>query len=118
MKSINPVQFLSKEAIEFQALADLATFSKKVNKPLSFPIYPDEIAEQLWDICVEYPQDIEKNEGIEVLACYIPSTKKILLNTSLDKNKGRTSFSLAHEVGHVSLHSFERCYSRRCEKVL
>lgn len=104
--NISPIKYLSDAQIETQAENDFILYQKRLGHNVEFPLYPEEIARVLWGIEIEYPENVVDDEGAPVLACFIPSEKKIRLNTSLDTNKGRTSFSVAHEVGHVSLHDF------------
>lgn len=96
----------SDEAISSQVGEDLRKYRVKVRRSLELPIYPDEIAETLWGITTVYPDHVLDESGSDVLACYNPSKKTIEINISERENEGRVSFTIAHEVGHISMHSF------------
>ena len=100
------IEYLSDEMIESQAMVNILEFNKRVGNNFSFPIYPEEILKKLWDIETEYVDVLPELEGVPILASYSPKNKKILVNSTENKNSGRLSFTLAHELGHVSLHSF------------
>lgn len=106
-KSANKeIEYLSDEMIENQAMANLLEFNKSTGSKFCFPVYPEEILKKVWGIEVEYTNAWQDTEGIPVLASYFPDKKKVIVNETENKNSGRLSFTLAHELGHVSLHSF------------
>jgi len=93
---------LSNADIEKKANTDLENFSLKTGKDVEFPLYPEEIAKALWGIEVDYRDDLED----EVLGLFNSERQVVLINTSQNKLRGRLSFTIAHELGHVSLHGF------------
>ena len=93
--------------IEEQALNDLTCYAQKLGKFFSPPAYPEEIAEALWGTKIEYSDDgFFKKYKPKALACFDMTRNVIMVNTSLNKTEGQTNFSIAHEVGHISLHGF------------
>jgi len=94
------------DAIAIHVQNNLKEYQAKTGKTLEFPIYPDEIAETLFDISFEYPRHVFDPLGIEVLASFDPNKKIIRINDSLKGSKGRVSFTIAHELAHASMHSF------------
>lgn len=105
-KLTDSVKYLTNEMIEEQAQQDLLVFSKKIGKELTFPIYPDEVIEALWGIKVEYVDKLPCEFDEDTLACYLPKKKAVLVSVDNKGVEGRVSFTLAHEVGHISLHGF------------
>ncbi|MEK7176690.1 MAG: ImmA/IrrE family metallo-endopeptidase [Patescibacteria group bacterium] len=98
--------FLTNEMVEEQARTDFLKYQRATGRELTFPIYPDEILQGLWGVTVEYLDEVFSSDNEEVLACFIPEKQVVYLNNSMRGLEGRVSFSLAHEAGHVSLHSF------------
>lgn len=102
----NLIPYLTNEMIELQAQNDLRRFQQLSGKPLSFPIYPDEILLAVWGIEVEYLDEVVDPSGESVLACFVSEKKTVYVNNSLRGSEGRVSYTIAHETGHVSLHNF------------
>lgn len=100
------IPYLSNEMIENQAWQDLVSFQKAVGKKTSFPIYPDEIIEKLWNIEIQYVDEWSDCTQDDWLACYLPDLDLVKINNKQKGVEGRVSFSLAHEAGHISLHRF------------
>lgn len=106
-KALNyTTQYLSNEMIENQAWQDLLKFQKVSKNSLTFPIYPEEVMSSVWSVEVEYVNDLKSDKGEKLLAHYVPEDKIVRINESIKGVEGRVSFSLAHEAGHISLHSF------------
>lgn len=97
---------LTDEMIETQAQMDLIAHQRASRQALSFPIYPEEIAKALWGTEIIFEDSVQDPEGKEVFACFVPSENRIYFNTTLKCSEGQGSFTLAHEVGHASLHNF------------
>lgn len=95
---------ITNDMIEEQVQHDLAEYQRKTKKRLIFPIYPEEIALELWGVEVVFQDSVKDLSNKQVYACFDTDNKKIYFNNSLAENKGQASFTLAHEVGHVSLH--------------
>ncbi len=96
---------LTDTMIEQQAQSDLLAFIK-VTKNFSFPVFPEEIVTALWGTKVIYQNSVLDEVGEGVLAAFIASKNEIHFSVGLASNEGQSSFTLAHEVGHVSLHNF------------
>lgn len=92
--------------IENQANLDLTTYVQNTGKPISFPIFADEVLQSVWGVEVGYDNTITDGKGEPALACFIPSKMTVLVNDSIEGTHGRGCFTLAHEAGHVSLHNY------------
>lgn len=107
LKSKNELlPFITDELIENQVNEDLRKYMKAIGRPLTFPVFPEEMITKLWNVEVEFVEKVTSSDGEVVLACFSPAEKKVYINVSLPGNDGRTSFTLAHEMGHVSLHNY------------
>lgn len=102
----NAIPFLTNEMVEHQAALDLQQFARVTGKPLSFPIYPEEVLSNLWDVDTRFEEILFDPDGKDILARYVPGKKCVLAHSPPGAHQGRLTFSLAHEVGHVSLHSY------------
>lgn len=102
----NHLPELSEEMIEKQAECDLTKYFSITKPKKPFPIYPEHLAQVIYGIEIVEQDDLADDNNNAVLACFVASEKKIYFNTSMPSNSGRTSFTMAHEVGHVSLHNF------------
>lgn len=97
---------LSNEMIETQVSYDLISFQKKIKKAIMWPIDLEYYIESLWGLNVLYDDNIIHPESKEEIVGYLSvPNKEIGINLSANKNEGRINFTLAHEIGHVSLHS-------------
>jgi Zn-dependent peptidase ImmA (M78 family) len=109
--------FLNSEMIEKQAQEDTIAFQKKIKKPISYPIDLDFFAESLWNTEVFYEDDFSSFDVDNDTVAFL-STKegnKIVINLEKNKHEGRTNFSIAHEIGHISLHSSIGSYPFDCK---
>lgn len=100
------IPYLTDEMIESQVREDLRKYQKILGRSLTFPLFPEEIIPELWGVEVEFCNEVVSSDGEQVLACFLPGEQKVCVSLSFSGNAGRTSFTLAHEMGHVSLHKF------------
>ncbi|GEM_PF-4574964 len=98
--------YLSDADIEKQANTDLLNYELKIKREATLPIYPEEIAENLWQVKIEYKDHVFDKDGNEVLGLFDPKKKTLVISNSQNEITGRLSFTAAHELGHVSLHRF------------
>jgi Zn-dependent peptidase ImmA (M78 family) len=100
---------LTPEEIEEQVLSDLTKYRKAflekhgIHAPT--PLDVESLVKELWGVEVGY-EEIPQTAGEETLGYYIPSTKTIVVDPEVCNNAKRLSFTVAHEAGHLSLHSF------------
>ena len=99
---------LTRQDIEQQALSDLAKyvrlFQERQGGSVTYPLDVDHMAKELWGASVSYrgiPQSVDE----EVLGYYDHSKKEIVVDPEVCSSDGRTTFTVAHELGHISLHS-------------
>ncbi len=96
----------SNELIENQVTYDLMAYQKIIKKMIEWPVDLEFFAKSMWDLEVLYEDKIEiPGSADEIVGCLSVTGKKILINLSANQGPGRLNFTLAHEVGHVSLHS-------------
>lgn len=93
-------------SIEQRASDDLAAFVRKRGKPIRWPVFAEEIASELWDTSLRHSSSLTTPDGEVALARFDPNSNTITLNTGVTGVPGRTAYSIAHEVGHISLHGF------------
>lgn len=109
---------LSLEDIERQVMVDLAKYQqlyhKKYGKNPEMPLDTENYVKELWDTNVSY-ENIEQPLGEEVLGFYDSIENKIIADPQVCNNPRRLSFTIAHEAGHISLHSFMYVGGRRSE---
>ena len=100
---------LTRDDIERQAVQDTATFAQlyaeRFNKSIRDPLDVDLMAELLWGVTVSYEIIPQSNPQEEILGYYDRKQKKIIVDPEICKYEGRTTFTVAHEIGHLSLHS-------------
>lgn len=101
---------LTKADIESQAMADFRRYGiayrKKFGCASSDPVDVDNFVEELWGVTVEYESIAQPNADEVVLGFFDPSAKRIVVDGDRCGNPSRISFTVAHEAGHLSLHSF------------
>jgi len=101
--------------IECKANKLLSEYFERYQKPFEGPIPIDHILEFLG-------YDIEfKSNGIyedkNILGGLLPNKYKIELNESLHNQEGRMNFTIAHEIGHIVLHSeADKLRARDCRE--
>lgn len=95
--------------IENQAMQDLAQYRAlcaAAGHPVDIkdPLDVDHFVELVFDIEAE-PTPIKQTPGTEKLGYYDPINKKIVYDPEVCNSEGRISFTVAHEAGHVRLHT-------------
>jgi Zn-dependent peptidase ImmA (M78 family) len=99
--------FLTDEMVEHQAMLDLERYAALTGKEITFPIYPEEIIEKLWSVSIENRESITDDRGAPAFAYFSPKERSVFVNLSAAaESEGRSSFTIAHEAGHISLHDF------------
>ena len=101
--------FLSYDDVESQVMQDLARYQKIcVEKGYSIdtnqPLDVDHFAEVLFGVEIEHT-NIPQMPTEEVLGYYDPLNNKIVCDPEVCNSDGRIAFTIAHETGHISLHS-------------
>ena len=97
---------LTKADIEQQVSNDLGRFHSEYGQ--KFGVAPSEILDVetfvsvLWGFAVVY-EEIEQVAGEETLGTLRPETQNVVVDSRCIHH-GRLSFTIAHEVGHLSLH--------------
>mgnify|MGYP006099696753 CR=1 FL=1 len=93
---------MNKQDIEKKSIKLLQEYFDHKKESLTTPVHTIDVLEYLgYDI--DFRSDgIYKNK--DILGGVIPLEKKVELNESLTKNKGRLNFTIAHEIGHIILH--------------
>lgn len=90
--------------IESMALELLGKYKAWKNQDLTPPINIDEIVEGYLQLSLEFA-DLKEHLSIpDVLGATWFDDKVIRIDSSLEGNEGRLSFTLAHEVGHWWMH--------------
>ena len=106
--SISAFKLTSAE-IEQQAVSDLLnyhrTFLSRYGKKAINPLDVESFIKELWNIEVDY-DSLPQSDNEEILGLFEPDKQRIIIDPKACNNKGRTSFTVAHEAGHLSLHSF------------
>jgi Zn-dependent peptidase ImmA (M78 family) len=100
---------LTADDIEQQVTTDLAKYrriflSRYGNAP-TIPLDVENFITELWGIEVEYAE-LQQQDDEELLGLFEPEKRCIVIDPKACNNKGRISFTVAHEAGHLSLHSF------------
>jgi Zn-dependent peptidase ImmA (M78 family) len=100
--------FMRKEAIEAVTRQVLGDYGKKYAPIAEPPVPVCEIAESLLGLRLDY-DDLEKRWGRGVLGAINFESRTVYINTALDpieneREEGRHNFTLAHEIGHWTLH--------------
>tara|TARA_Y100001970_G_C14198047_1_gene839336 strand:- start:814 stop:1470 length:657 start_codon:yes stop_codon:yes gene_type:complete len=96
------IPFLNRKEIEKKAQTLLDDFYKSTNSEKNGPIEVMDIAEHLG-----YNLDFRKDgiyEDRSILGGLIIEDKRIEINANIANQKGRTTFTIAHEIGHIVLH--------------
>jgi len=100
---------LSSTDIEQQVATDLSRFNKdwfsKYKQAPQPPLDVDSFIKLLWNIDIVY-DNLAQSNNEEVLGCFEPDQQKITIDAKACNNPRRVSFTVAHEAGHLSLHSF------------
>jgi len=94
---------ITKKDIEIRSVDLINDFSKKVGKYISPPVPVFEIAEFLG-----YDIDFRKDgiyEDLNILGGLQINSKMIEINENLGKQEGRMHFTVAHEIGHLIMHT-------------
>lgn len=103
---------LSSADIESQAVEDLSryreVFKDRHGAIPSADLDVESMAEALWGLRVDY-ESIPQTPEYETLGYLVPN-ERIVVDPQLCGHRRRISFTVAHEAGHQSLHSF--MYSR------
>lgn len=95
-----PIQRLS-----YSKIGEIANdFLSKYHPDLSLPIPIEEIAEQKLKVKIVQEMDLKKEYDVEGFLTADLSTIFIDFNMYM-KYENRTRFTIAHEVGHLALHS-------------
>ena len=109
-KGISVPQFvLTADDIEIQAMEDLASYRKKYlsnyGKSPQELLDVDNFVKEMWGIEVAY-EELPQSSEEEFLGRFRPDKQCITVDAKACKNPRRVSFTVAHEAGHLSLHSF------------
>jgi Zn-dependent peptidase ImmA (M78 family) len=101
---------LTKADIESQAMADFRRYAtqylKKFGHPVSSPVDVDNFVEELWGVPIEYEEIGQPNPDELILGYFDPLNRKIVVDAEKCGIPMRVSFTVAHEAGHLALHSF------------
>lgn len=95
---------LSHAAVESQAIQDLAKYRGASTQDVNLPLDIDQFVESVFDVRVEY-ESIPQPTGVEVLGYYDPANQRIVCDPEVCNSTGRINFTIAHEAGHISLHT-------------
>lgn len=110
---------LTRADIEQQALTDSRKYARlyqeQSGSQMSYPIDVDHMAQVLWGVSLSY-EEIPLIDNEEVLGYYDREGKRIVVDPQRCKNEGRTTFTVAHELGHLSLHNFLMTFPRQLSK--
>lgn len=100
---------ISADEIELQVITDLSKYrriySEKYGKIPVLPLDVESFVKELWGVEVRY-ETINQTQGEETLGYFIPNTKVLVVDPEACGNSKRLSFTVGHEAGHMSLHSF------------
>lgn len=95
--------------IELQVMNDLtkyrSLYRERYGETAPAQLDVENLVKELWDVAVEY-EDIPQEEGEEVLGFFAPEIRTIVVDPRACNHPRRLSFTVAHEAGHLSLHSF------------
>ena len=96
---------LSIQRLSYNKIGQIADeFLKKYHPGLLLPIPIEEIAEQKLKLKIKEKTDLKKDYDVDGFLLSDLTTIFLDLNTYL-KYENRTRFTIAHEVGHLILHS-------------
>lgn len=94
---------LSDDEIEAQATLLLDSYFSTINRPMTAPIPVEVIAESFLGYDIEFV-----DEGIfanpNVLGGIVFDENVIYINMATEAHEGRYNFTIAHEIGHHTLH--------------
>lgn len=111
---------LTRQEIEQQAVTDFnkyaRLFHQRHNRAPSYPIDVDHMAQELWGASVSYQSIPQTNPDEEVLGFYNHAKKEIVVDPERCKNDARTTFTVAHELGHLSLHGWVMAFPQQLAK--
>ena len=114
--NLNRVRFLQDRVIEQESWNLLYEYSKKENWDLSAPIPVENIAEKYLGYQIELT-----NEGLfsepTMLGGIIFDENTIQINGGIENQDGRYNFTVAHEIGHHTLHK-TWLYAQRSQQKL
>lgn len=100
---------LTFEDIEQQAANDLLRyrriFQSRYGNVASMPLDVESFIKELWGVEISY-DELEQTVNDELLGIFEPEKQQIIIDPKACNNRGRISFTVAHEAGHLSLHSF------------
>jgi Zn-dependent peptidase ImmA (M78 family) len=100
---------LTTQEIESQVMTDLtkyrSLFQERYGKAAPAQLDVENLVKELWGVDVTY-EDIPQNADEETLGYFAPEVKTIVIDPQVCNNPRRVSFTVAHEAGHLSLHSF------------
>lgn len=101
--NLNKVRYLQDRIIEQESWSLLYEYSRKENWDLSVPIPVERIAEKYLGYQIELT-----NDGIfaepSMLGGIIFDENTIQINGDIENQEGRYNFTIAHEIGHHTLH--------------
>ena len=98
------VPYRKKSEIAAMAFDLLDKYETWKGQPLTPPINIDEIIERYFKISLEFGNLKEHLSIPDVLGATWLDEKVIRIDSSLEGNEGRLSFTMAHEVGHWWMH--------------
>jgi Zn-dependent peptidase ImmA (M78 family) len=100
---------LTSTDIEQQMISDLlryrGLFLSRYGSAAATPLDVESFIKELWGIEVDY-DEFQQNDDEDLLGLFEPEKQRIVIDPKACNNKGRISFTVAHEAGHLSLHSF------------
>lgn len=100
---------LTKKEIESQAISDLSKYSQlytqKYGKQSDPKLDIDNFIQVLWGIEVVFEEITQNDSDNDILGYLDPVSQKIYIDPSCE-NQARINFTIAHEAGHLSLHSY------------
>lgn len=95
-------KFIPRSKIERKARVDLCNYSNLIGSKVSFPLDVEQFCFLLWKVETEYVSIAREDD---IFGKFLFQRKKILINTASSFSQGNELFTLAHEAGHVALHT-------------
>lgn len=98
---------LTKQEIESQVLSDLSKYrqryKERYGKPALIPLDVDNFVYELWGFSISVEEIPQETSIEETLGFLRPEAKQVVVDENCTNQK-RTSFTIGHEAGHLSLH--------------
>jgi len=103
---MDSVRWMPKEEIRFLASNLLERYEAFVHKPVTPPIPMEHLIEKFLEINLEYDDLKSEFDLSDILGATWIKERRIVIDESLlsEDQRGRMSFTMAHEVGHWCIH--------------